>query len=85
MNEGESIGWAVKQLWNGSKVRRVGWNGKGMFLFLVADWKATNVAAVPPDKYPALPFIAMKTADEKIVPWLASQTDILAADWELAE
>ena len=31
--------------------------------------------------YATLPFIAMKTADEKIVPWLASQTDLLAEDW----
>ncbi len=30
-----------------------------------------------------LPFIAMKTVDNGIVPWLASQTDILATDWEL--
>jgi hypothetical protein len=30
-----SIGWAVKSLQNGARVRRAGWNGKGMFLFLV--------------------------------------------------
>ena len=30
-----SIGWAVKQLQNGSRVRRAGWSGKNMFLFLV--------------------------------------------------
>ncbi|MFI3322595.1 MAG: MW1434 family type I TA system toxin [Rikenellaceae bacterium] len=27
------------------------------------------------------PFIAMKTADNHFVPWLASQTDILSEDW----
>lgn len=32
-----------------------------------------------------LPWIGMKTADNKFVPWLASQTDILANDWELVE
>ena len=85
MGEGEAFGWAIKQMHNGSRVRRVGWNGKGMFLFLVADWQPTNVAAVAADKYPRLPFIAMKTADEKMVPWLASQTDMLAVDWEMAE
>ena len=85
MGEGESFGWAIKQLYNGSRARRAGWNGKGMFLFLVAEWKPTNVAAVAPDKYPVLPFIAMKTADEKVVPWLASQTDMLAVDWEIAD
>lgn len=30
-----------------------------------------------------LPYIAMKTADEKLVPWLASQTDVLAEDWQI--
>lgn len=30
-----------------------------------------------------LPWIGMKTADEKIVPWLASQTDVLADDWQI--
>ena len=85
MGPESSFGWAIKQMWTGSRVRRVGWNGKGMFLFLVADWKPTNVAAIRPDEYPVLPFIAMKTADNKVVPWLASQTDMLAIDWELAE
>lgn len=28
------------------------------------------------------PYIGMKTADDKFVPWLASQTDVLAEDWE---
>lgn len=32
-----------------------------------------------------LPYIAMKTADNKLVPWLASQTDILADDWQIVE
>jgi hypothetical protein len=32
-----------------------------------------------------LPWIGMKTADNKFVPWLASQTDILAEDWEIVE
>ena len=30
-----------------------------------------------------LPYITMKTADNAIVPWLASQTDLLAEDWEI--
>ena len=28
-----------------------------------------------------LPWIGMKTADNSFVPWLASQTDVLAEDW----
>lgn len=66
----------------GARARRSGWNGKGMFLFYVkpSDWTLTNGHT---DNFPLLPFIAMKTADDKIVPWLASQTDVLANDWEM--
>ena len=35
------------------------------------------------DNFEHLPFILMKTADNKLVPWLASQTDILAEDWQI--
>ncbi len=80
----ETFGWAVKQLQNGSKVARSGWNGKGMFLFYVADWHFTGHPAAE-GGYDYLPFVAMKTADNKVVPWLASQTDILAIDWSVVE
>jgi hypothetical protein len=31
----------------------------------------------------SLPYVYMKTADDKLVPWLCSQTDLLALDWEV--
>lgn len=73
-----NFGEAVEMLKLGSKVTRPGWNGKGMFLFHISEWTYTDGTR---DNYPNLPFIAMKTADNKVVPWLASQTDILADDW----
>lgn len=76
------IGWAIKQMHNGSRVTRPGWNGKGMFLFLINNWTYTDGKQ---DNFPNLPFIAMKTADNKVVPWLASQTDALAMDWMIYE
>jgi hypothetical protein len=89
MNE---IGWAVKQMWNGSRVRRAGWDGKGMFLILFDDWvgSRTDISVNEERKDPLyslekLPFVAMKTADDKLVPWLCSQTDLLATDWEGAD
>ena len=68
------IGWAVEEMHEGAKVRRAGWNGKGMW-----------VALQTPDKHSkmSLPYVYMKTADDKLVPWLCSQTDLLAGDWEL--
>ena len=72
------VGWAVKQMWNGDSVRRTGWNGKGMYLFMVPEntWSFDNM---PCD---TAPIVVMKTVDEKCVPWLCSQTDLLATDWE---
>lgn len=69
------IGWAVSQMRQGSRVRREGWNGKGMWLALQM-----------PDEYSkmGLPYVYMSTVDGRLVPWLCSQTDLLATDWELA-
>ncbi len=56
----------------GARIARSGWNGKGM-------WIALQV----PDAHSkmSLPYIYMSTATGDLVPWLASQTDILANDW----
>lgn len=79
-----SFGAALTQLKNGGLVRRSGWNGKGMWLALVEskDYYLVN-SIVSDDKL--LPWIGMKTADDKFVPWLASQTDLLAEDWEFIQ
>lgn len=82
MSEFNEIGWAVKQMWNGDKVQRQGWNGKGMWLFLVRDWDVRNE---PPLQGPTRPFVAMKTVDGAVVPWLCSQSDLLATDWEIVD
>ena len=75
----------------GEKVARAGWNGKGMFIFLVPG-SVFQVSRPPllgiyPEgttvRYHA--HIDMKTADGMVVPWLASQTDMLAEDWERLE
>lgn len=83
------FGVALFWLKNGNKVARAGWNGKGMFLFLVPG--STFKVNRPPllGIYPEgtsidyCQHIDMKTADGKIVPWLASQTDVLAEDWHI--
>ena len=79
MREG-TIGWAVEQMQDGERVCRSGWNGKGMYVYLIRSWSG----AERPNPSTTAPFVAMKTADDKIVPWLCSQTDLLALDWELA-
>ena len=87
---GFGIGRAVKEMRNGARVRRAGWNGTGMFLFLVPG--STFQVNRPPllGMYPEgteinyQPHVDMKTAQGTVVPWLCSQTDLLATDWELA-
>lgn len=89
--QGMTFSQALEAIKIGKKVQRVGWNGKGMFLFLVPG--STFVVNRPPllGIYPEgtvinyCPHIDMKTADDKIVPWLASQTDVLAEDWQVVE
>ena len=80
---------ALKRLKVGDKVSRQGWNGKGMFVFLVPG--SAFVVNRPPllGIYPEGTVINyhshvdMKTADGMIVPWLCSQTDMLAEDWDI--
>lgn len=84
---------ALRALKAGSRVAREGWNGKGMWLTLSpggeipADqfWAANNKAFAVQNGGSAvvLPYITMKTASNEIVPWLASQTDLLAEDWTI--
>lgn len=86
---GMSFGLAVEALKEGKKVARNGWNGKGMFLFLVkgSTFKVNRppLLGIYPEgteiNYHA--HIDMKTATGEIVPWLASQTDVLSDDWEI--
>jgi hypothetical protein len=83
--------WALWKVKNGHRVRRSGWNGKGMFIFLVPG--STFEVSRPPllgifpegTKVDYHAHIDMKTAQGYIVPWLASQADLLDNDWELAD
>ncbi len=85
--DGMNFGLAIEALKKGKRVARAGWNGKGMFLQLVRELEYAvshicDVAHLAPDVAIA-PWIGMKTADNKFVPWLASQTDMLADDWQI--
>lgn len=69
------IGWAVKQMQHGLKVRRSGWNGRNMWLALQYPDLGSRMT---------VPYVYMKTANGDLVPWLCSQTDLLSSDWEVA-
>lgn len=93
---GLNFGLALEALKQGKRIARRGWNGKGMFLFLlpagtvpktaIHDPKLREVidAEVPGETFEALGSIRMFTADKKVLTgWLASQTDMLSEDWEI--
>jgi hypothetical protein len=67
------FGAALDALRDGFKVARAGWNGKGMWLALQVPDANSKMT---------LPYIYMSTVTGDLVPWLASQTDVLASDWE---
>ncbi|MBW8002548.1 MAG: DUF2829 domain-containing protein [Planctomycetes bacterium] len=90
-----NFGKAIEALKTGQEVARSGWNGKGMYLSFIRgtntdDGKNTtagdylvNSNVIGP--LGLLPWIGMKTVDDDFVPWLASQTDMLAEDWEIIQ
>lgn len=70
----KNFGWALEHLKSGRRVARRGWNGKGMYVELQRPDLNSKMTE---------PYIFMKTAQSGFVPWLASQTDMLATDWEI--
>ena len=102
MPEAQDFSWALLKLAEGKQVYRKGWNGKGMFVYLVpggfVDYsKLTGAAREAADVRTVIeggtmgsgryicPHLDMMNAQGQIVVgWLASQTDMLATDWEVA-
>ena len=73
-----TFGVALEAMRHGRYVARAGWNGKGMWLRVVGP-RDPEQGRLP--AYPQRSFIEMKDASDHVVPWLASQTDMLSADW----
>lgn len=89
-----NFGQAIEALKAGKQVTREGWNGKGMWLILIpgstipisADrplGKALPEMVGKPIEY--RPHIDMWTANGELVPWTASQSDVLTEDWMVVE
>lgn len=70
-----TIGWALEMMRAGRKVTRAGWNGKNQWLELQVPDAHSKMT---------LPYVYMTTVQGDRVPWLCSQTDLLANDWVLA-
>ena len=87
--EKTSFSVALESLKEGKRVCRDDWNGRGMFLYHVPanKYPAQTDAAKDcfGDMVPYGAYIAMKTSQGNVVPWLASQTDLLTDDWVILE
>jgi hypothetical protein len=63
---------ALQKLKNGEKVSRYGWNGPGQYIEMQSPDTHSKMS---------LPYLFIKTVSGDLVPWAASQTDVLAEDW----
>lgn len=75
------FGSALTELKEGAKVARSGWNGKGMYIHMVE----LDDGAECDCGMENLPYLEIKTADNHLIPWVASQSDLLAEDWVIVE
>ena len=67
------FGDVVKKMkYRGGRFARAGWNGKGMYIQLQVPDEHSKMS---------LPYFFIRTVQGDLVPWLASQTDMLADDW----
>ena len=85
-----NFGQAIEALKAGKKVARDGWNGRGMFLFIMkgglSGTEVHNQHGYLDEHIEIQDCICMKTAQNTVcVGWLASQTDMLAEDWEIVD
>lgn len=91
MNEDMRFGQALDELLYGNKIARRGWNGQNMFLFLVPGSTFEVNRAPLLGIYPEgtvidyRSHIDMRTANGEIVPWVASQLDLIEEDWFIVE
>lgn len=98
---GMNFGLAIEALKLGKRVARAGWNGKGMWIVYMSPMNLPSFSTQGTERkvndrtakwigedtpLETLGYFAMWTADKKWLPgWLASQTDMLADDWQIVE
>lgn len=87
------FGQALAAVKTGAKISRAGWNGQGMWVVSQAGYpdgiainaNTARATGIPEGTVCSFrPYLMMRAADGTFVPWVASQTDILAEDWTIA-
>ena len=81
MEETPNFGWALSNLNEGKKLCRRGWNGKDMYIELQVPDEHSKMSL--PYIYMVYPPQSKAYPEGAMVPWLASQTDLLSEDWKI--
>ena len=85
LTDGMTFGLAIEALKKGYKVARAGWNGKGIFIELQEPTELSKMTHA----YIYIDTTGLQSNNDKaprsLVPWLASQTDMLSDDWQIVE
>lgn len=81
------FGKAVNICKAGRSIRRRGWNGKDQFIYYVKPNNYAPTSKIAREAFegrdvPYRAYLAIKTVQGDVVPWVASQSDLLADDWE---
>ena len=91
---GMNFGLAIEAAKRGAKITRRGWNGKGMWVIyrtgypegIPCNKNTADAVGIPEGTlFKVRPYLQMKCVDGSFQMWLASQSDILADDWEIVE
>lgn len=89
-----NFGLAIEAAKKGARITRRGWNGKGMWVVyrtgypegIPCNKNTAEALGIPEGElFRVRPYLQMKCVDGSFQMWLASQSDILADDWEIVE
>ena len=79
-----TIGWALSAAQHGHQITRKGWNAKNLWVAYVPAG-SLQIPQKFGSGYGTTAALVMKTAQDELIPWLASQADLLAQDWVLVD
>jgi len=87
--EAMTFGLAIEAMRKGARVSRAGWNGKGQWIAMIDPAELSRLLGghqvAGNMEMMTLPYIYIRTVSGELVPWLASQTDMLADDWMIVD
>lgn len=77
---GWSFDMALRFLKNGKCIERAGWNGKGLWVRMIKGNVSIDSQVIG---YRRTSFLEIKSINDTLTPWVPSQTDLLANDWQI--